>query len=68
MAQDPGQWTLSELQDLVETVEGDGHIISVLRQIVETLKEEQNPNFILGKVVITNDLLDDEDDEEDEEE
>lgn len=68
MAQDPGQWTLSELQDLVETVEGDGHIISVLRQIVETLKEEQNPNFILGKVVITNDLLEDEDDEEDEEE
>lgn len=64
---EPGEWTLSDLKSLIETsTAADGHIISTLRKIADMMEKEQMSNFILGKVIITNDLSDDEDEEEDE--
>lgn len=66
--QDAGRWTLSDLKQLLEcATSADGHIVSTLRSIVKIMEEEQNSNFILGKVVIVNDLLE-EDEVEDEDE
>lgn len=64
---EPGDWALSDLQGLLAcATAADGHIVETLRNIAKLMEEEQNSNFILGKVIIRNDTLDDveEDDEE----
>ena len=62
---DPGNWKLSELHQLID--DGEGPIADELNKIVKIMEEEKNSNFILGKVIITNDMLDDDEDEDDDE-
>lgn len=69
MSKEAGSWTLSDLKNLIEcATAADGHIIDTLRKIADLMESEQNSNFTLGKVIITNDLLDDEDDDAEDEE
>lgn len=62
--QNPGEWKLSDVKALIEGETEDNPIVEVLSKIFTMTTEEANPNFILGKVVIENDLLDDDEDED----
>lgn len=64
---DPGTWALSDVKNVIEgNPEPDSHIVDTLRKIVTIMEDEQSAKFILGKVIIKNDLLDDDEDEDDE--
>ena len=64
---DPGRWSLADLMQCLNDSEGPLH--EHLTRIANLLETEGNQNFILGKVIIENDLeAEEEEVEEDDDE
>lgn len=62
---DSGRWKLSDVKALVDSTGDGGKVLETLANIVQLLEAEQSSNFIIGKVIIENDLLDAEEEEND---
>jgi hypothetical protein len=58
---DPGRWSLVDLKQCLEN--GDGPLYDHLMSISELIEQEKSSNFILAKVIIENDLDDEDADE-----
>jgi hypothetical protein len=66
---EPGRWKLSDLKQLIEcSTAASGQVISELRSAATILEDEESTNFIFGKVIIENDLLNEEADDGDDDE
>lgn len=63
MSNEPGRWKLSDLKRFID--DGDGPVGDELSKIATLLEEEESSNFIFGKVIIENDLINDDDKESD---
>jgi hypothetical protein len=63
MSDEPGRWKLSDLRTMLD--DGEGPVMNELSKIADLLENEGNKNFILGKVIIENDLHKDEESDND---
>lgn len=63
MSNEPGRWKLSDLRTMLD--DGEGPVMDELIKIADLLENEGNQNFVLGKVIIENDLRGDDGEESD---